>query len=163
MDGTSLGGWMVMEAWLFPNVLLVQGVTPDVNPAIKGNQELDYITRMRAVDIDAVASMHNLWNTYVVEDLLGPNPDISRLIAMKAAGVNTIRIPVGWWIMEPPVEVPSEYKHHHLHNYTHRDKGFTKNGFVSGGIVYVEKMLKILKKLGMRAYSESFFIYCFFC
>ena len=155
MDGTSLGGWMVMEAWLYPNILLVQGVSPAVSPAVKGNQELDYINRMRSVDIDAIASMRALWNTYVVDDLLGSdNPDISRLVALKQAGVKYIRIPVGWWIMEAPTDVPPQYAREGG-NYTMRDPGYTVDGFVSGGIVFVEKLLGLLKKLGMRAYSES--------
>jgi len=154
MDGTSLGGWMVMEAWLYPNILLVQGVSPAVSPAVKGNQELDYINRMRSVDIDAIASMRALWNTYVVDDLLGSdNPDISRLVALKQAGVKYIRIPVGWWIMEAPTDVPPQYAREGG-NYTMRDPGYTVDGFVSGGIVFVEKLLGLLKKLGMRAYID---------
>merc|ERR1711865_1440 len=63
-------------------------------------------------------------------------------------------IPVGWWIAEPPTEVPSEYAKTASTAYTNRDKGYTKDGFVSGGVVYLEKLLKLLKQAGMHAYLD---------
>merc|ERR1712166_1714726 len=151
-DGTSLGGWLVMEAWLFPNTLLMQAAPPGVG--VQQKQEWDYINRMRLRGIDAIGSMHQLWNSYVCEDLLDIEAPCQRLLDIKAAGVKHVRIPVGWWIAEPPTEVPSEYAKTASTAYTNRDKGYTKDGFVSGGVVYLEKLLKLLKQAGMHAYLD---------
>ena len=113
-----------MEAWLFPNTLLMQAAPPGVG--VQQKQEWDYINRMRLRSIDAIGSMHKLWNSYVCEDLLDIEAPCQRLLDIKAAGVKHVRIPVGWWIAEPPTEVPSEYAKTDSTAYSNRDKGYTK-------------------------------------
>ena len=134
--GANLGGWLVMEDWLFPNVPLLRlGAR-----GIESNQELDYIARMARRKIDAVASMHAHWNTYLDPDLLGASRPPDSLQRLRAAGVTQLRIPVGWWAFEAPVGGSS-----------HLDRGLTADGFVSGGIVYLHALLRHLRPLGMTA------------
>ena len=134
--GANLGGWLVMEDWLFPNVPLLRlGAR-----GIESNQELDYIARMARRKIDAVASMHAHWNTYLDPDLLGASRPPESLQQLRAAGVTQLRIPVGWWAFEAPVGGSS-----------HLDRGLTADGFVSGGIVYLHALLRHLRPLGMTA------------
>ncbi len=67
------------------------------------NQELDYVNRMCARDIDAVRSMRQHWNTYLDDNLLGATAPPRRLLNLRDAGVRLIRIPLGYWTFEPPV------------------------------------------------------------
>lgn len=134
-----------MEAWLFPNVPLAHAG----RLGLRENQEWDYIDRMRHLKIDAILSMHNLWNGYLVPDLMAaqdPGPYLRRL---QKHGVSHVRIPVGWWITEAPTDVPPQYQNDEPP--TNRHWGYTKDGFVTGGIVYLEQILRLLKQLGLRA------------
>ena len=97
-----------MENWLFPNVLLLRlGKS-----GIADNQELDYILRMRERGIDAVASMHTHWGQFLGDGgerksggLLKTTTPPAKLAALAAAGVTAVRIPVGWWAVEEPIEL----------------------------------------------------------
>ena len=96
--GANLGGWLVMEDWLFPNVPLMRlGMA-----GIEDNQEYDYVRRMVSRGIDAVATMQNHWNTYLSPDLLSATEPPEVLQQLKAAGATRVRIPVGWWAFEAP-------------------------------------------------------------
>lgn len=127
--GVSLGGWLVMEGWMFD-----QFQTPAENDFIQTN-------RKKGGDAYALQSQVNHWGGYI--------PD-SALNAMRALGVSHVRIPVGYWISEAPVSgvarSPPRAK-----MLTNRDVGFQHEGYVTGGIVHLEALLAKLKVLGMRA------------
>ena len=153
VNGANLGGWLVMENWLFPNVLLLRLG----DAGITNNQELDYIWRMRERGIDEVASMHAHWNTFLGGKLLDATEPPPQLKALAAAGVEAVRIPVGWWALEEPAEeydgpeavasgssapaVRAKYER----------PGVTSDGFVTGGALYLRALVKWLKVLNMRA------------
>jgi hypothetical protein len=142
--GVNLGGWLVMEAWLFPNVPLMHAG----RLGLRENQEWDYISRMRHLHIDAIRTMHNLWNSYLMPDLMGATDPGPWLRDLRARGVSHVRVPVGWWITEAPTEVPDPYRNKPVP--TNREWGYTKDGFVTGAIVYLEQLLRLLKKVGIR-------------
>ena len=97
-NGANLGGWLVMENWLFPNVPLLRLGLHGSND----NQEWDYIARLCERGMDAVATMHRHWNTYLSDDLLHSHNPPQKLLELRQMGVNELRIPVGWWAFMPP-------------------------------------------------------------
>ena len=62
------------------------------------------------------------------------------LDALRAYGATHVRIPVGYWIMDAPVGGSDPYEF-----------GFQAEGFVTGGLNYLEAMLLRLKRRGLRA------------
>src|ERR1700712_1703999 len=79
--GVNLGGWFVLEAWMNPSFF-----TSDL--VAKG--AIDQWTFMTAVKNNATALslLQKHWSTWITE---------TDFIAIKAAGLNTVRIPVGHW------------------------------------------------------------------
>ena len=129
--GVSLGGWLVMEGWMFD-----QFQTPAENDFIRTN-------RKKGGDAYALQSQVNHWGGYI--------PDAA-LDAMRALGVTHVRIPVGYWISEAPVSgVAWSSSRPRNATLTNRDVGFQHEGYVTGGIVHLEALLMKLKERGMRA------------
>ena len=140
--GVGFGGWLVMEQWMFPNIPLAHGP--------QGESELEYIRNMTEYlgPEYAIRSMHNHWANFITDEDLKSLADF---------GVTHVKIPVGWWIMDPPVSRTGEHGDGVL-----IDKagpvlggarvwaGFSEDGFVTGGIIYLERMIKRLKKLNIR-------------
>lgn len=148
VNGANLGGWLVLENWLFPNVLLLRVGTKD----IVDNQELDYIGRMRARGIDAVRSMHAHWDGFLCdpgESLLHGTSPPAKLVRLAAAGFDAVRIPIGWWALEAPTE-RADWKVGDARA-AYEQPGFTRDGFVTGGAVYLRAVVRWLKVLGLRA------------
>ncbi|KDQ59273.1 glycoside hydrolase family 5 protein [Jaapia argillacea MUCL 33604] len=77
--GVNLGGWFVLEPWITPSIF--QNTN---NPAIVDEytfgQMQDYNT--------ALGILQNHWNTWITE---------ADFIAINAAGLNFVRIPLGYW------------------------------------------------------------------
>ena len=133
--GVSLGGWLVMEinpSHRGPDSPL------DLRPSwmydqIEGASELDFVTALRQEGGDdyAIATMTNHWSGYYTDEMLD---------GAKALGVNTMRLPVGYWIMDAPVggSSPLEY-------------GISPEGFVTGGLNHLYSMLVKLKQRGIVA------------
>ncbi|KAF8626989.1 hypothetical protein AX15_004578 [Amanita polypyramis BW_CC] len=75
----NLGGWLVLEPWITPNIFEATN-----NPAIVDEYTLgEYL--------DAATAQRTLqqhWETWITED---------DFIAIKAAGLSHVRIPVGYW------------------------------------------------------------------
>ncbi|KIL67587.1 glycoside hydrolase family 5 protein [Amanita muscaria Koide BX008] len=77
--GVNLGGWLVLEPWITPSIF--QGTN---NEAI-----IDEYTMGQMLDAKtAQATLQNHWKTWITED---------DFIAIKAAGLNHVRIPLGYW------------------------------------------------------------------
>ena len=133
--GVSLGGWLVMEI----NPQKRGPDSPmDLRPSwmydqIFANSELDFVTDLRSEGGDAYAiqTMKNHWTGYIADDMLD---------AAKALGVDTMRLPVGYWIMDAPVggKSPLEY-------------GISPEGFVTGGLNHLYTMLVKMKQRGIVA------------
>ena len=76
----------------------------------------------------------------------GPNPNAN---AAKALGVNAMRVPVGYWIMDAPVggSSPLEY-------------GISPEGFVTGGLNSLYTMLVALRKRGIAVQLDMHAMVC---
>ena len=135
MHGVSLGGWLVMEI----NPQTRGPDSPmDLRPKwmydqIFASSELDFVLDLRKEHGDefAIKTMKNHWAGYYTEEMID---------AAQELGVDTVRLPVGYWIMDAPVggTSPLEY-------------GISPEGFVSGGLNHLLTMLKWLKARGMVA------------
>ncbi|TFK40345.1 glycoside hydrolase family 5 protein [Crucibulum laeve] len=77
--GVNLGGWLVLEPWITPSFFENTG----------NDNIVDEFTLGQLMDNDAALNMlNNHWNTWITED------DFK---AIQAAGLNHVRIPVGYW------------------------------------------------------------------
>ena len=83
--GVNTGGWFVLEPWITPSIF-------------QGNSAVDEYTLADAMGRDAAKSMlQNHWNTWYTQD------DFKQ---MAAAGLNLVRIPIGWWSVLPQDGMP---------------------------------------------------------
>ena len=132
-NGVSIGGWLLTEpSWMYDQ--------------FSAPAEADLIASLRAAggDAFAVATMRNHWAGYI--------PDAA-LDALAALGVTHCRIPVGYWIVEAPaVIVPqSENDDAAAAPPTMYTFGFNHEGFVTGGMAYLEAAIAKLKARGIKA------------
>ena len=132
--GVTLGGWLVMEI----NPAKADGIHPDMRPhwmfdEIAARSELDFVSELRSEhgDAYAIATMANHWEHYYTD---------VEIDSAQALGVNTVRIPIGYWIMDAPVGGGSP-----------EDYGFSPEGFVTGGLRHLRRMLVKLQKRQMTA------------
>jgi glucan 1,3-beta-glucosidase len=80
--GVNLGGWFVLEPWITPS-LFEKG----------GDGAVDEWTLSQALGSDAAQSLLSQhWNSFITAD------DFHQ---MAAAGLNHVRIPVGYWAVVP--------------------------------------------------------------
>ncbi|RLN55410.1 hypothetical protein BBJ28_00023374, partial [Nothophytophthora sp. Chile5] len=83
--GVNLGGWLVAEHWMTGAADFWQGVGED--DAGKG----EYTAIAKATDPDTIRSnLENHHSTFITE---------SDIADIAAAGLNTVRVPVGYWIV----------------------------------------------------------------
>jgi aryl-phospho-beta-D-glucosidase BglC (GH1 family) len=80
--GVNLGGWLVLEPWITPSVFDNTGNTAIVDEWTFGQYQ-DHDTALNA--------LQNHWNTWITE---------SDFAAIAAAGLNHVRIPIGYWAFE---------------------------------------------------------------
>ena len=130
-NGVSIGGWLLTEpSWMSDQA------------AFSAPAEADLVARLRAEGggAFAVQTMRNHWAGYVPDEALD---------ALAAFGVTHARLPIGYWITEAPVLNPdgSPAKP----GATPYDFGFNHEGFVTGGLNYLEATVARLKARGMRA------------
>lgn len=97
--------------------------------------ELDFITELRREHGDeyAIATMRNHWEHYYTG---------AELDAAQALGVDTVRIPIGYWIMDAAVGGTSDSPEAY---------GISPEGFVTGGLIHLRRMLGELERRGMAA------------
>ncbi|PSN65313.1 glycoside hydrolase [Corynespora cassiicola Philippines] len=78
--GVNTGGWFVLEPWITPSVF-------------EGNGAVDEWTFTQELGKDAAHDfLSNHWNTWITQD------DFNQ---MAAAGLNHVRIPIGYWSVIP--------------------------------------------------------------
>ncbi|USP76212.1 glycoside hydrolase family 5 protein [Curvularia clavata] len=83
--GVNTGGWFVLEPWITPSIF-------------EGNAAIDEYTLADAMGRDAAKSMlQKHWDTWYTAD------DFKQ---MAAAGLNLVRIPIGWWSVLPRDGMP---------------------------------------------------------
>ena len=132
--GVSLGGWLVME--INPSSL-PKDAPLDLRPQwmydqLEANSELDFVTALREQHGDeyAIATMRNHWAHYYTDEMID---------AAQKLGVNAMRIPVGYWIVDAPVGGASAEEY-----------GISPEGFVTGGLNVLREMLIRLKARGIE-------------
>jgi len=109
--GVNLGGWLLMEDWIFPSYFV--GVVPP--------DEHGLIHKMGGnANPAAIQFMKRHWDTFLTEG------DLDQL---RLFGVTHVRIPVGYWLVD-----------------WHQE-----DGFVDGGLPYLERCVRWLQQRGMRA------------
>lgn len=140
-NGVSLGGWFLMEpSWMWDE--------------FNAPAEADWVAQLRASsggDEFALQTFANHWSGYVPDEALD---------AIAALGIDFVRIPVGFWIVEAPVAVledeaaaagaprravPAPA------TATMYTPGFSAEGFVTGGMAYLEAALAKLRARGIAA------------
>ncbi|KAG1754937.1 glycoside hydrolase family 5 protein [Suillus paluster] len=80
--GVSLGGWLVLEPWITPSIFENTGNNNIVDEWTFGEYQ-DYDT--------AKAVLQDHWNSWITE---------SDFEAIAAAGLNHVRLPIGYWAFE---------------------------------------------------------------
>ncbi|KAJ8454115.1 hypothetical protein ONZ51_g13215 [Trametes cubensis] len=81
--GVNLAGWLVLEPWITPSLFENTG----------NDQIVDEWTFAQYQDTDtALSVLKNHWDTFITED------DFSQI---AKAGLNLVRIPIGYWAFEP--------------------------------------------------------------
>ena len=117
LRGVNLGGWLILEPWIKPSLFDVCSDASVPCPIDEHSLcELLGPTQSKAV-------MHHHWDSFVrFEDLA----------ELKQAGINALRIPVGYWIIAPQPDEP----------------------YVSGGLAYLLRALGWAQQLGLKAIVE---------
>ncbi|KZT07815.1 glycoside hydrolase family 5 protein [Laetiporus sulphureus 93-53] len=77
--GVNLGGWFVLEPW----------ITPSIFENTNNSNIVDEYTFGQLQDHDeALSVLQNHWQTWITEH---------DFVAIKAAGLNHVRLPIGYW------------------------------------------------------------------
>ena len=82
--GVNLGGWFVLEPWITPSIF------DDWSSSTTVVDEYTY-TQTLGKD-EASSRLENHWNTWITQD------DFNQI---SAAGLNHVRIPIGYWAIAP--------------------------------------------------------------
>ncbi|KAJ3508611.1 hypothetical protein NLJ89_g5658 [Agrocybe chaxingu] len=80
--GVNLGGWLVLEPWITPSLFDNTGDSRIVDEWTFGQ----YQDRARALSV-----LQNHWNTWITE---------ADFAAIRAAGLNHVRLPIGYWAFD---------------------------------------------------------------
>ncbi|KIJ65456.1 glycoside hydrolase family 5 protein [Hydnomerulius pinastri MD-312] len=118
--GVNLGSWLVLESWMLPQEWLDMGgqSCADCSTCIATESSF---ARAYPDTVDKTFAEH--WDTWFTQD------DVNQL---KAAGINTVRVPLGYWIVEALVNYPTET-------------------FPRGGLAYLRRGLSWLQDAGIQA------------
>ena len=80
----NLGGWFVLEPWITPSIFEEWSTSKAV---------VDEYTYTKTLGkSEAQSKLSNHWNTWITED---------DFAAIKKAGLNHVRIPIGYWALAP--------------------------------------------------------------
>ncbi|KAF9819351.1 hypothetical protein IEO21_02239 [Rhodonia placenta] len=117
--GVNIGGWLVLEPWMLPAEWEAMGgqICSDCSQCI--GSEWAYT---KAYPNIANAEFAKHWSTWFTQD------DVNQLVA---DGINTARIPLGFWLVEPLVNRATEF-------------------YPEGGIVYLQQGVKMLSDAGIQ-------------
>ncbi|THU85502.1 glycoside hydrolase family 5 protein [Dendrothele bispora CBS 962.96] len=95
--GVNLGSWLVLEPWMLPGEWLRMGGQNCDNCADCIRSEFAFV---QAYPHTADQKFNEHWNTWFTQD------DVNEL---KSLGINTVRIPLGYWIVEALVDRRTEF------------------------------------------------------
>ncbi|ODH53779.1 hypothetical protein GX48_00197 [Paracoccidioides brasiliensis] len=79
--GVNIGGWLLLEPWISPSVF-----------EAGGSSSVDEYTLSKNLGRDAKRHLSKHWDTFITED------DFKNI---AAAGLNHVRIPIGYWAVNP--------------------------------------------------------------
>ncbi|KAI0692451.1 glycoside hydrolase family 5 protein [Cytidiella melzeri] len=118
--GVNLGSWLVLEAWMLPAEWAAMGgeSCSDCSQCIAS--EFAY-AQAYPDTVDAAFAKH--WSTWFTQEIVGQ---------VKSLGINTVRVPLGYWIVEALVDRNTEY-------------------YPRGGLKYLQQGLSWLKAAGIQA------------
>lgn len=116
--GVNLGSWLVVEPWMLPQEWLNMGGENNCDCTKCIGSEFA-LTQANPATADKIFEGH--WSSWFNQT------DVDELVA---AGINTVRIPLGYWIVEDLVDRDTEF-------------------FPRGGLRHLRRGLKALKKAGI--------------
>ncbi|KAI0258700.1 glycoside hydrolase family 5 protein [Gloeopeniophorella convolvens] len=118
--GTNLGSWLVLEPWMLPQGWIDMGgqICNDCSTCIATESAF---AAAYPNTVDQKFAEH--WSTWFTQD------DVDKL---KGAGMNTVRVPLGYWIVEDLVDRRTEH-------------------YPRGGIEFLSNGLKMLRDAGIQA------------
>ncbi|KAH7890979.1 glycoside hydrolase family 5 protein [Phlebopus sp. FC_14] len=118
--GVNLGSWLVLESWMLPQGWLDMGgqLCADCSTCISTESSF---AKAYPDTVDTTFAKH--WDTWFTQD------DIEQL---REAGINTVRIPLGYWIIEALVDRSVE-------------------AYPRGGLTYLRRGLNWLQGAGIQA------------
>ncbi|KAG8221111.1 glycoside hydrolase family 5 protein [Butyriboletus roseoflavus] len=94
--GVNLGSWLVLEAWMLPQKWLNMGGESCANCADCISTEFAY-AKAYPHTVDEKFAQH--WDTWFTE---------AHVNQLREYGINTVRVPLGYWIVEALVDRPTE-------------------------------------------------------
>ncbi|KZT69273.1 glycoside hydrolase family 5 protein [Daedalea quercina L-15889] len=118
--GVNIGGWLVLEPWMLPGEWETMGgsICDDCSTCIQS--EWAYTKAYGQATANREFAQH--WTTWFTQN------DVNTL---QADGINTARIPLGYWIVEPLVNRATEF-------------------YPEGGIAYLQKGVQMLADAGIQ-------------
>ncbi|KAK0482736.1 glycoside hydrolase family 5 protein [Armillaria novae-zelandiae] len=118
--GVNIGSWLLLESWMLPEEWTRMGgeLCDDCTQCISAEFEF---SRAYPDTVDEIFNTH--WSSWFNQD------DVRDL---AEAGINTVRIPLGYWIIEALVDRQTEF-------------------YPRGGIHHLKRGLKQLKDAGIAA------------
>ena len=98
--GVNLGGWSVLEPWITPSIFeatpgnVVDGTFADYHRLRERETDIppEYTFCQTLGSTEAHNRLSSHWNTWIVE---------SDFANIAAAGLNSVRIPIGYWAVSP--------------------------------------------------------------
>ncbi|CAE6445319.1 unnamed protein product [Rhizoctonia solani] len=116
----GLGGWLLSEPWMNPKEWLSMGGEQCDDCSTCAASEFSLVQKLGQTKADEVFAKH--WSTWFTQE----NVD-----EIAAAGLNTVRIPLGYWIVEPLVDRSTEF-------------------YPRGGMKWLKNGLRMLKAKGIH-------------
>ncbi|KAG1808935.1 glycoside hydrolase family 5 protein [Suillus subaureus] len=113
--GVNLGSWLVLEPWMLPQEWLDMGGQECETCSSCIASELSF-AKVYPDAINTIFAKH--WDTWFMQD------DVNTL---KVAGINTIRVPLGYWIVEALVDRLHELYPQGGFNYLHQGLSWLKD------------------------------------
>ncbi|KIK99140.1 glycoside hydrolase family 5 protein [Paxillus rubicundulus Ve08.2h10] len=117
--GVNLGSWLLLEAWMLPQEWLDMGGQDcaDCSACIMTEHSF---AKAYPDTVDATFAKH--WETWFTQD---------HVQQFKEDGINTVRLPLGYWIVEALVDRPTE-------------------SYPRGGLTYLRRGLSWLQDAGIQ-------------
>ncbi|KAJ9060170.1 hypothetical protein DSO57_1033759 [Entomophthora muscae] len=112
--GVNLGGWLVLEPWITPSLFEPFKGKP------KGHMAVDEYTFTKILKHKAKPILESHWKNFVTDN---------DFRILKGAGINHVRIPVGYWAFNKTREEP----------------------FVDGSLEHLVRGVRLAKKYGIKA------------